>query len=126
MKKSEEELELDIATYLTEHEPHRRSEHERSRSGHASQPLERFRPCFKQTDQRTYDEKFDILPPLGDHKYGYLVGEPWSHRVCHVTSRYLPTYEAMVSWGGRYYKSCEGLTLPEWRELDFSRLQVVR
>ena len=125
MKKSDEAIEQEIAAYLTEHEPHRRSELEQSRSGRSSQPLERFKPCFKQTDRQNYDEKFDVLPPLGVSSAGYLVGEPWSHRVCHVTGRYSPTYQALVRRNGKYYQSCEGITLSEWRALDLSTLQVV-
>jgi len=87
--------------------------------------LVRFKPCFKPSTQEQYDEKFDMLPPLGVTGNGYLVGEPWSHRVCHVTGHYSPTFPAMVKRNGKYFASCEGITVAEWRALDLAQLQVV-
>jgi hypothetical protein len=87
--------------------------------------LVRFKPCFKPSTQEQYDEKFDILPPLEVTGNGYLVGEPWSHRVCHVSGHYSPTFPAMVKRNGKYFASCEGITVAEWRALDLAQLQVV-
>jgi len=112
MKKSEEELEHDIAAYLAEGE-------------RLSEPVVRFKPCFKQTTRQQYDDKFEVLPPIGEYSYGFLVSEPWSHRKCHVTGRYSPTYQALVTLNGKYFISCEGITFAEWRALDPSTLQVV-
>jgi hypothetical protein len=131
MKKSKAEIERDIAAYLAEGEMPRRSEVDGERSqaeaqpGEASPPLVRFKPCFKECTKRRFDEQFDIVPPLAMSRMGYLVGEPWSHRVCHVTSRYSATYPAMVSSGGKYFESCEGITGAEWRALNPFTLQVV-
>ena len=133
MKKSKEELELDIAAYLAGDEPARKSNvHRQHRQTYASQgedpasrTLVRFKPCFKPCTQEQFDDKFEVLPPIGMSSKGFLVGEPWSHRVCHVTGRYSPTYQAMVKRGTTCFESCEGVTVAEWRALDPATLQIV-
>ncbi len=122
MKKSKEELDRDIAAYLAKGEPTRRQ----SVGGEQpSRSLLRFKPCFRPCTQEEFDEKFEVLPPIGMTGNGYLVSEPWSHRVCHVTGRYSPTYQAMVKRKGKCFESCEGITVPEWRALDIATLQIV-
>jgi hypothetical protein len=119
MKKSKEELERDIAAYLAEgRRPAGAADDD------ASPSAEAFRPRFKPCSEEDFNDKFEVLPPIGMSRSGFLVGEPWSHRTCRVTGRYLPTYQAMVKRNGRCFQSCEGITLPEWRELDIASLRV--
>jgi hypothetical protein len=133
MKKSEDELERDIAAYLAGDEPARRPNVNRPLrgadashgEGPASGTLVRFQPCFKPCSQEQFDEKFEVLPPIGVSRKGFLVSEPWSHRVCNVTGRYSPTYPALVKRGAEYFESCEGITVAEWRALDPGTLQIV-
>jgi len=132
MKKSKAEIERDIAMFLAQGDQPPRPERShderptktRDGGGHASSASVRFKPCFKPSTQRRFDEKLEILPPIAWISKGFLVGEPWTHRECHVTHRYLPAYQAMVKVGARYFESCEGLTVPEWRALDPVTLQV--
>jgi hypothetical protein len=132
MKKSNAELELDIAMFLAQSDqPHRPPvDHEEgnteTRDGgvHASNASVRFKPRFKPSTQRRFDEQLEVLPPIAWGSKGFLVGEPWMHRECHVTGRYLPAYQAMVTVGERYLESCEGLTVPEWRALNPVTLQI--
>jgi hypothetical protein len=133
MKKSKAEIERDIARFLAQGDQPRRSEVDREEGqteagygggGLAPSASVRFKPRFKPCSQRRFDDQLEILPPIAWTSKGFLVGEPWSHRECHVTGRYLPAYQAMVKRGERYFESCEGLTVPEWRALDPVTLQI--
>lgn len=74
---------------------------------------------FKECTEYRYNELLEVLPPLGWVKKGFLVSEPWSHRVCRVAGNYRATYQAVVHHcSGKFYESTEGVTLPEWRALD--------
>jgi hypothetical protein len=91
------------------------------------------KPVFVLSSEAEFNEMFEVLPPLGwnagELRRGFLVGEPWSHRMCAVTDVYRATYQAFVvqsttTMGKRYLKSAEGITLPEWRELNTNDLVV--
>ncbi len=84
-------------------------------------------PAFKPCDLKRYDELLEVLPPLAWVRKGFLVGEPWSHRECTITGKYLPTYQAMVcqsALNGRYFESTSGITVPEWRALNPVTLKI--
>lgn len=65
------------------------------------------------TEER-YVEMLEVLPPALMTGYGFLVGEPTTHRQCTVKSRISPTYAACVVVEGRFYEASESLTVDEF------------
>ncbi len=83
---------------------------------------------FKACDERRYNDRFEVLPPIGVSRKGFLVSEPWSHRTCTVTAQYRPTYMALVAHRGplgtHYFESTSGLTMPEWEAVNPGSLKI--
>lgn len=80
-------------------------------------------PSFKVVPHERFIEMFEILPPAYQNGKGFLVGEPWTHRACTVSRRFLPAYSAFVSYRDRYYESNEAMTIPEF--LTFNPQELV-
>jgi hypothetical protein len=84
-------------------------------------------PC----DETRFNEMLEVLPPLAWCSKGFLVGEAWSHRDCTITGRYCATFMAMVDrsrvaapFEARFVESTVGLTVAEWRALNFITLTI--
>lgn len=74
-------------------------------------------PGFKQCSAERYDEMLGVLPPRAMSGWGFLVGEPVTHRVCGMTGATRPTFAAFQRVEGRYYEGPD-MTFPEWQELS--------
>lgn len=66
-----------------------------------------------------YDEMLGVLPPYCMTGFGFLVGEPSSHRVCKVSGDVRPDYAAFVRINGQHYEG-PNMTAPEWRTLNLN------
>lgn len=69
---------------------------------------------FKECPEDRYDEMLGCLPPAVMDGKGFLVGEPFDHRVCKVTGRFLPTYAAFIRHNNKFFEG-PNLTAPEYR-----------
>ena len=70
---------------------------------------------WKVTSKKKYWEALEVLPPAYQDGRGFLVGESVDHRQCSVTHNVLPTYEAFIQSGTRYYVSVRAVTIPEYK-----------
>lgn len=64
-----------------------------------------------------YDEMLGVLPPERMSGWGFLVGEPASHRLCAVSHRVRADYAAFQRIAGQHYEG-PNMTVPEWLELS--------
>lgn len=70
-----------------------------------------WKPCSADR----YDDMLGCVPPRTMEKWGFLVGEPYDHRLCEVEGRVVPTYQAFVDMGeDRFYEADRPLTLAEF------------
>ncbi|MGU3387209.1 hypothetical protein ACLBYG_22055 [Methylobacterium sp. D53M] len=69
--------------------------------------------------QRTW-EMLNIVPPACQTSFGFLVGEPESHRTCRITGRaWQPTFAAFAETDTLgSYEATEALTVAEFRALS--------
>ena len=71
---------------------------------------------WKCIDRACFVQMRDILPPEIQTGYGFLVGEPCSHRTCNVTGLdYCPTFAAFIEHAGHYYEATSPMTNAEFR-----------
>jgi hypothetical protein len=75
------------------------------------------RPTWTEVSADRFNEMLGVLPPAHHLTFGFLVGEAYTHRKCHVSKRTLPAYRAYIERGQRYYTCSEPLTIPEFREV---------
>lgn len=76
---------------------------------------------INEVSEERYDEMLGILPPALHLGYGFLVGEPSSHRRCTVTGQIAPDFAAFFSHKGKFYES-DPLTFAEFRAFDVNTL----
>lgn len=74
---------------------------------------------WKEIDETRYDEMLGVLPPALMLGKGFLVGEPFDHRICAITGVIRPTYAAFIAWDGRFFEG-PNLTTMEFRALTVS------
>lgn len=74
---------------------------------------------WKEVPEARYDEMLGILPPAVTTYYGFLVGEPFDHRVCAVSGSVRPSYSAFVCLANKFYEG-PTMTAPEFRNLDLA------
>jgi hypothetical protein len=77
---------------------------------------------WKEVDETRYNEMLEILPPAVWIPKGFLVGEPWNHRICKVSGQFRPTYAPFVSYRDKFYECDEPMTGPEFRAFDPSTI----
>ena len=73
---------------------------------------------WKRVDEKRYMEMLEILPPAHWTGKGFLVGEPSSHRKCKLTNRLSATYQAFITYNGKFYEGDEPMTLGEFVAFD--------
>ena len=79
---------------------------------------------FTEVTEARYDEMLGVLPPAHWDHTGFLVGEPWTHRKCEVSKRFLPAFSAFIHYHGKFYESDGPMTIPEFKAVtiaDFLR-----
>jgi hypothetical protein len=79
--------------------------------------------AIKECSEERYDEMLSVLPPAIWLSYGFLVGEPSSHRKCKVTGYIAPTYAAFFNAFGRYFEG-DDMTSAEFKAFDINDLPV--
>lgn len=72
---------------------------------------------WKPTTKEAYWEMLEILPPAVMTGYGFLVGEPFIHRVCKVTNKFAPAFEAFLELNNKYFVAAEPMTVGEFKTL---------
>jgi hypothetical protein len=72
---------------------------------------------WQECSAERYDEMLGVLPPERMSGWGFLVGEPSSHRRCKITGDVRADYAAFQRVEGRCYAG-PNLTIPEWLELS--------
>lgn len=83
--------------------------------------------AWKECSEERYDEMLGVLPPASMRvpmgaQNGFLVGEPFTHRVCNVTGEMRADYAAFVCIDGKFYEG-PNMTFPEWRALTADEVQ---
>lgn len=68
-----------------------------------------------ETDEQSYNESLEILPPAAMAPMRFLLGEPWRH-----TPEGRPMFRAHVKAHGRYWRSAEPMTVATFHALDLS------
>jgi hypothetical protein len=79
--------------------------------------------AIKECSEERYDEMLGVLPPALWLGYGFLVGEPSSHRKCKVTGNIMPTYAAFFNAFGRYFEG-DDMTASEFKQFDINTLPL--
>lgn len=69
---------------------------------------------FKEVDEARFYEMLEILPPHCQSSAGFLVGEPWTHRLCTISGATRAAYSALIHLGDRYFESTAAVTAPEY------------
>jgi hypothetical protein len=72
---------------------------------------------WREVSEARYDEMLGVLPPALWLAKGFLVGEPYTHRVCTVTKDIRATYTPLIQYEGKFYEG-DDITVPEFRKLD--------
>ncbi len=73
---------------------------------------------IKTCTEERYWEMLEVLPPAIMDGKGFMVGEPWSHRQCTVTSRHdQPTFSAFFLFGTKFYEATEAMTIAEYKAI---------
>jgi hypothetical protein len=73
---------------------------------------------WTETTEERFDEMLGCLPPAIMYRGGFLVGEPFDHRVCTIGKAYAPTFTAFTKVGDRYFEAVECLTVAEFKAVD--------
>jgi hypothetical protein len=78
---------------------------------------------IKECTEERYDEMLGILPPALWLSYGFLVGEPSTHRKCKVKGNVMPTYAAFFYAFGRFFEG-DDMTVSEFMRFDVNNLPL--
>jgi hypothetical protein len=78
-------------------------------------------PGWKQCSEADYDYGLCVLPPALWLSHGFLVGEPFDHRVCTVTGYTAPTFAAFVRKDDKFYNG-PNMTVAEFRAIDLGKV----
>lgn len=82
---------------------------------------------WREVSEERYDEMLGVVPPatmrcgLGMQS-GFLVGEPFTHRLCAVSGEVRADYAAFAKIDGKFYEG-PNMTMPEWRALTADDVQ---
>ena len=76
---------------------------------------------MKECSEERYDEMLGILPPALMLGKGFLVGEPFDHRICKVTNVVRASYAAFFQKNGKFYEG-GNMTLPEFKAFEMESL----
>jgi len=69
------------------------------------------------TTEERYEEMLEILPPIAFDGNNFLVGEPFTHRVCSVTGNFSATYDGYCFDGEHYLVTDQDVTRAEFKKL---------
>lgn len=70
---------------------------------------------WRRIDESRYWEMLGMLPPAAQTGFGFLLGEPYSHRDCTVTGKFAPTFYAFAEHGGAFFEATSHLTVAEFK-----------
>lgn len=73
---------------------------------------------WKEVDEERYDEMLGMMWPALWLQHGFLVGEPFDHRVCKVSGQVRATYAAFLQHNGKFYEG------PNMTRLEFTNFNV--
>lgn len=76
---------------------------------------------MREVSAERYDEMLGCLPPAIWLAKGFLVGEPYDHRICKITGTLRATYTPLFHHKGRYYEG-DPMTVPEFKNFDVNLL----
>ena len=65
--------------------------------------------------EREYDSALGAVPPRVHYANGFLLGEPYSDRICDAQGMRAITYHAYRITDGKHFRASEPLTLAEFR-----------
>lgn len=77
---------------------------------------------WKEITEERYMEALEVLPPAVWLSKGFLLGEPETHRKCHVCGAYCPAFAPFISHGGKFYEGLQNMTPLEFRAFDVGDL----
>jgi hypothetical protein len=72
---------------------------------------------WKPIDESRYWEMLGMLPPAAQTGIGFLLGEPYSHRLCTVTGNGAATFSAFAEHAGAFFEAARPLTVAEFRRV---------
>lgn len=72
-------------------------------------------PEFTEVSRERFDEMLDVLPPAVMDANGFMVGEPFDHRLCEITGKFGPTFAAFIEHKGKCYEATRPLTIGEYK-----------
>jgi hypothetical protein len=76
---------------------------------------------MQECSEERYDEMLEILPPALMLGKGFLVGEPFDHRICNITKVVRASYGAFFQHKGKFYEG-DNMTVPEFKAFDMGSL----
>jgi hypothetical protein len=76
---------------------------------------------MQECSEERYDEMLGILPPAQMLGKGFLVGEPFDHRMCTITKVVRASYAAFFKHKGNFYEAGQ-MTVPEFKAFDVEAL----
>jgi hypothetical protein len=77
---------------------------------------------WREITHERYMYALEVLPPAVWLAKGFLLGEPETHRKCHVCGAFCPAFTAYVEKNGTYYESAKAMTALEFHKLDVSSI----
>lgn len=72
-----------------------------------------WKPCSAER----FNEMLNILPPRLMERGGFLVGEPWCHRLCRYSGQERAAFAAFVKIGEDHFEAIEPVTAGEFRAM---------
>lgn len=75
---------------------------------------------WEEVSEERYDEMLGVLPPAIMTGFGFLVGEPSTHRTCDVTGDVRAAWQPFARVGSKYYGATQCMTIPEFKQLKMS------
>lgn len=70
---------------------------------------------WKEVTQARFWRMLEILPPRFQAGYGFLVGEPDTHRGCTINGDFRAAYAAFYETAGRFFEASGPLTVAEFQ-----------
>lgn len=70
---------------------------------------------WKEVTERRFWQMLEILPPAFQAEYGFLVGEPQTHRVCARTGQFDEACSAFCEIAGRFFEASDPMTCAEFK-----------
>ena len=74
--------------------------------------------AWKEITEERFMDMLEMLPPVAQCGYGFMLGEPWTH-----DSLGNPMFRPFVETGDKFYEGSAPMTVREFRTLNLSTLQ---